>query len=107
MKLTKETKIDGFDVSYILGSIGYLTDCEYEEIDKRFKTTDEVEDYLFSKMNIDDYKNFVRKLMKVIDDGIDNGYQNLEDLEGEFCKNYGLDMLKKYSKINIKEEYYL
>jgi len=104
--MTKETIIEGFDVDYILHSIGYLTESEYPEIDERFNDNSEVENFLFEKMEEEDYKNFVRKLMKIINQGIDNGDENLEDLEGEFCHNYGLDMLKKYSKINIKEEYY-
>ena len=104
--MTRETIIDGFDVNYILVSIGYLMDSDYKEIEDRFSSNEEIHDYLFSKMNIQDYKNFVRRLMSKIDDAIDNGIENLEDVEGEFCNDYGLEMLKKYSNLQIKEEYF-
>jgi hypothetical protein len=103
-ELSRETSIDGYDINYILMSISYMAgDEDYTSL-KRFKNEEDYADFLFTKMDISDYKRFSKGLTTDINRVIDESREddNLEglltDIDGEFCYNFAEQMIKKYVK---------
>ena len=103
-ELSRETSIDGYDINYILMSIAYMAgDEDYPSL-KRFKDEEDYANFLFTKMDISDYKRFSKGLTIEINRGLDENQDNdnlegiLTDIDGEFCYNFAEKMIEKYVK---------